>query len=54
MNNKNCNNCIYHKSIYVLAREAGLSYYIVKKRLDKGLTLEEALSLPRERKYGNG
>ena len=41
------------KSIYVLAREAGLSYYIVKKRLDKGLTLEEALSLPRERKYGN-
>lgn len=41
------------KSIYRLAEEAGLSYYIVKKRLDKGLTLEEALTLPRERKYGD-
>lgn len=41
------------KSVYILAREAGLSYYIVKKRLDSGLTLEEALKLPRERKYGN-
>lgn len=41
------------KSVYKLAREAGLSYYIVKKRLDKGLTLDEALRLPRERKYGN-
>lgn len=41
------------KSVYKLAREAGLSYYIVKKRLDKGLTLDEALKLPRERKYGD-
>ena len=41
------------KSVYILAREAGLSYYLVKKRLDKGMTLEEALALPRERKYGN-
>ena len=40
-------------SVYRLAREAGLSYYIVKKRLDKGLTLDEALKLPRERKYGD-
>lgn len=38
-------------SLYRKAKEAGLSYFIVKKRLDTGMSLEQALSLPRYARY---